>query len=105
MNAVKFLETNKLKYKVMDIQISPPTLVELHKMLKFQNGNLKKMFNTSGMVYREMGLSNKMDQLSEKEALELLAKEGMLVKRPFLLSDDVGLLGFKESAWKEVLEV
>ena len=63
-------------------------------MLAFQKGNIKKLFNTSGIQYREMGLSQKMDGMNEDELLELLSSNGMLVKRPFLLGDKFGVVGF-----------
>ena len=64
---------------------------------------LKKFFNTSGMLYKEMELKDKLPNMSEDEQLELLARDGMLVKRPILVTDSSILLGFKESEYKEVL--
>ena len=99
-NAIKFLDKKGIDYKAIDISEKPPTLKELKTMLKFQDGALGKLFNTSGKLYRELGLSKKLPKMSEKEALDLLSSNGMLVKRPFLLGDDVGLVGFKEVDWK-----
>lgn len=70
-------------------------------MLKFVNGDLKKLFNSSGQLYRELQLAEKLKNMSETEAVTLLSKHGMLVKRPFLLSDQFGLLGFNEAKWSE----
>lgn len=66
-------------------------------------GDRKKLFNTSGLVYKEMKLSEKLPALSDEQALQLLAKNGKLVKRPFVLGDSWGLVGFREEDWKKVL--
>lgn len=100
-NAVKFLEQHKIASNLHEITTEPPTLPELEQMLKFQGGNLRKLFNTSGMLYKELGLSQKLEGLSVKEALLLLSKHGMLVKRPFLLGPNFGLVGFNEKQWKD----
>ncbi len=70
-------------------------------MLAYQNDNVRKLFNTSGLLYKEMQLKEKLPDLSLDEALALLHQHGMLVKRPFLLGDDFGLLGFKETEWSQ----
>jgi arsenate reductase len=101
--AVRFLEKNK-SVTTKEITVTPPSIVELKLMLKLQNGQLKKLFNTSGNMYKEMHLSQKLDLISEDEALELLSKNGMLVKRPFLLGDGFGLVGFNEDRWAEVIK-
>ncbi len=110
-NALRFLEVKQLvfggncktpgpwKITVKDIVKSPPSLQELQKMLAYQEGSLKKLFNTSGQLYREMGLSEKLSELSEQESLILLSQHGMLVKRPFLLARDFGLVGFNPKIW------
>ena len=72
-------------------------------MLSYKNGNLKRLFNTSGLLYKELGLSSKLDQMSQKEALTLLSQHGMLVKRPFLIEPTFGLTGFKEEEWVNIL--
>ena len=102
-NAVKFLEKKKVDAKVIDIVSTPPTKTDLKKMLKFYNGELRRLFNTSGIQYRELGLKDKLPKMSEDKALDLLSKNGKLVKRPFLISKDVGLVGFKEDEWKKVI--
>lgn len=98
--ALRFLEKSKINYKVKDISQIPPTIPDLKLMLKFQENDIKKLFNTSGIRYREMQLSEKLPSMSQEEALHLLSKDGMLVKRPFLLGEDFGLLGFKEKQWE-----
>lgn len=97
--ALKFLDARKAPYVRVPIVDQPPTLAELKTMLGYA-GDLRKLFNTSGLVYREMGLGEKLKTMSEAEALALLAKNGRLVKRPFVLLKDRGLLGFKEAEWK-----
>ncbi len=102
-NALKFLDKKKVAYKKVDITETPPTKAELKKMLKHQNGEIKKLFNTSGMMYREKKIKEKLPKMTESQALDLLSKNGMLVKRPFLLTGGVGLVGFKEDKWKQAL--
>lgn len=82
-----------------EISKTPPSIAELQQMLTYQDGNLKRLFNTSGLLYKEMQLKEKLQDLNVDEAFALLHQHGMLVKRPFLLGDDFGLLGFKESEW------
>lgn len=102
-NALSFLERHHKTATIRDITINPPTLSELRQMLHYQNGNIRKLFNTSGLLYRELQLSDKIDCMSESEALQLLSQHGMLVKRPFLLGKDFGLVGFKEDQWTSAL--
>jgi arsenate reductase len=99
--AVKFLSEKKVKVELVDITENPPTRAELEKMLKIV-GDRKKLFNTSGVVYKEMKLSEKLPSLSDEKALDLLAKNGRLIKRPFLLGKDWGILGFKEADWQRI---
>jgi arsenate reductase-like glutaredoxin family protein len=80
---------------------SPPSVAELGTMLQYV-GDIKRLFNTSGIQYRELGIAAKLKTISEAEALALLSKNGKLVKRPFVLLEDRGLLGFKEDEWKAV---
>lgn len=101
--AVHFLEQNKIAFTAKNIVTDPPSFKELEKMLHFQNGKLSKLLNTSGLLYREMNLSKKLQNLTAEEVLSLLSTHGMLVKRPFLLTDSYGLVGFKEAEWKEKL--
>ena len=99
--AEKFLEENSLSYESIDITESAPKISELKSMLKQYDGNIKKLFNTSGVIYREMALSSKIADMSTDECLSLLSKNGKLVKRPFLVKDGKGLVvGFKEDLWK-----
>jgi arsenate reductase len=104
--ALKFLDAHNIKYTVIPIVEQPPTKVELKSMLaivKAEGGNLKNLFNTSGVLYKEMKISEKFSAMSETEALDLLAKHGKLIKRPFVLGKGIGILGFKEEEWKKLL--
>ena len=101
--ALKFLDARKIVYERAPIVASPPTVKELKAMLAF-TGDLRRLFNTSGVVYRELGVGKKLETMSQDEALRLLASNGRLVKRPFVLLKDRGLLGFKEDEWKEAFK-
>ena len=102
--AKKWLDDNKIEYELRDIKLNNPTLDELTKWYKNSGLQLKKFFNTSGLLYKSMGLKDKLPQMSEDEMLELLATGGMLVKRPLLVSDEFVLVGFKETEWTEQLK-
>lgn len=102
-NAQHFLDTHNLKFTRIEITQQPPSLPDLKMMLGFQGGQLRKLFNTSGQLYREMHLSDKLDTMPLDEAFKLLQSNGMLVKRPFLLSKEAGLLGFNEKEWTKAL--
>lgn len=104
--ALKFLEMNQIPYQAIPIVENPPTKVELKSMLrivKAQGGDVKKLFNTSGLLYKEMKISEKLPHMSEVEALDLLSQHGKLIKRPFVLWKEGGLLGFKEDQWAQSL--
>ncbi len=107
-NAVKFLEQKKVQFERLPIKDQPPTVTELKKMLGFlqaAGGSIKNLFNTSGIQYRELKMADKLKAgMSDKDALSLLSQNGMLVKRPFLLGDEIGLVGFKAEAWKQAFK-
>ena len=98
--AQKWLDDNQVKYDFRDIKIDNPTLEELTEWYKKSGLPLKKFFNTSGLLYKELDLKNKLQSMTEDEMLELLATNGMLVKRPLIIGDDFVLVGFKEGEWK-----
>lgn len=98
--ALKFLDARKVSYERIPIVDRPPSMAELKRMLGFV-GDIRKLFNTSGQVYRELRLGERLPSMSEAEALKLLAANGKLIKRPFALKADLGLVGFKEAEWKE----
>lgn len=101
--AKKWLDDNKIKYELRDIKEDDPTFEELSKWYKMSGLPLKKFFNTSGLLYKSMGLKDKLPNMSEEEQLKLLATDGMLVKRPLLIGKDFVLVGFKEKEWSENL--
>ncbi|MCR5405001.1 MAG: arsenate reductase family protein [Butyrivibrio sp.] len=101
--ALKWLDANGIKYESLDIKEQHPDK-DTVKDLNARSGlPLKKFFNTSGKLYREMELSGKLPDMSDDEMLDMLASDGMLVKRPLLVTDKTVLAGFKEDAWKEAL--
>ena len=102
--AMGFLGKKKCTVDEIDITEQAPTKSELKAMLAHYGGELKKLFNTSGQVYREMKISDKLKGMSEADALTLLASNGRLVKRPFLIVDgEAAAVGFNESEWLEAL--
>jgi len=103
-NAIAWLNEQGIRFEERPIYTQPPTRTELERMLKLQDGELRRLFNTSGIEYRARNLKDKLPTLCTEEALSLLAGEGRLVKRPFLLSDKHGLLGFRKEAWAAALK-
>lgn len=103
--AKKWLDDHNLNYTDRHIKEENPTAEELKAWHKQSGLPLKKFFNTSGLLYKELKLKDKLPTMSEEEQYELLASDGMLVKRPVLVTDEVILLGFKEDTWKEALHV
>ena len=101
--AKKWLEENNIEFTEKDIVEDNPTFEELKEWYEKSELPLKRFFNTSGMKYRELKLKDKLPDMSEDEQLELLATDGMLVKRPIIVSDDVVLTGFKVKEWEDKL--
>lgn len=101
--AKKWLDEHGKEYKERHIVEDNPTYDELKVWYKQSGLPLKKFFNTSGMVYKEMQLKDKLASLSEDGQLKLLATNGMLVKRPMVITDDKVLVGFKEAEWEALL--
>ncbi len=101
--AKKWLDDNKIEYELRDIKQENPTLEELTEWYNKSGLQLKKLFNTSGLLYKSMDLKNKLPNMTEDEMLQLLSTDGMLVKRPILVADNFVLVGFKESEWNEKL--
>ena len=101
--AKKWLDSHEMEYTDRHIKEQNPTIQELQEWHKKSGLPLKKFFNTSGMLYKEMGLKDKLPSMSEEEQYALLATDGMLVKRPVLVSEDWVLVGFKEKEWAEKL--
>ena len=101
--ANKWLDDNNIEYELRDIKLDNPTLEELTEWYKKSGLPLKKFFNTSGLLYKSLDLKNKLPEMSETEMLQLLATDGMLVKRPLVVGDGFVLVGFKEVEWLEKL--
>ncbi len=97
--AVKWLEARGISFVEKPIRETPPSVAELRTMLAAQKGEWRRLFNTSGLEYRALGLAQKLPLMTEAEALALLAGNGRLVKRPFLLGPGVALVGFDEKTW------
>ena len=102
--AEDFLKKNKILYDYRDIKEKNPTEKEIKTWQKKSGLPMKKFFNTSGMLYREMGLKDKLDSMTDDEMAKLLATDGMLVKRPLLITDKTVLVGFKEKEWVEAIK-
>lgn len=103
MKAKKWLDEKGMEYELRDIRTENPTAEELREWWEKSSLPLKKFFNTSGNLYKEMKLKDKLPEMSEEEQLRLLSTDGMLVKRPILISEDKVLVGFREKEWEEKL--
>ena len=102
--AKRWLDENQISYRLRDIKTDNPTVDELTAWYKISDLPLKKLFNTSGLLYKSMGLKDKLSGMTEEEMLCLLSTDGMLVKRPILVGEDFILVGFKEAEWEKRLQ-
>lgn len=102
IKAKKFLKENGVEFEDRHIVENNPTVEELNQWIDKSGLELKKFFNTSGKLYKEMNLKDKLKDMTSEECVELLATNGMLVKRPILVKDDKVLVGFKEEQYKEI---
>ena len=100
-NALKFLQARGVKFTSVPIREQPPTTAELRRMLKIYGGEIRRLFNTSGLDYKAQNLKDKLPKLSTDEAITLLAGNGNLVKRPFVLTAKGGMAGFKVGASRQ----
>lgn len=100
--AKKWLETNNIEFEDRHIVEQVPTIEELKKWIDLSKVDLKKWFNTSGLKYKELKLKEKLPTMSDNEKIKLLASDGMLIKRPLLISDKGIFIGFKEDEWKKL---
>ena len=101
--AKKFLKENSVDFKYREIKEETPTIEELKTWLDLSGLPIKKFFNTSGKVYRELNLKDKLADMSEAEKIKLLSENAMLIKRPLLVSKDKVLVGFKESQYQDLI--
>ena len=99
--AKKWLDTNKIEYEDRHIVEQTPTEEELKKWIAQSRKEIKKFFNTSGLKYKELNLKEKLPTMEEEEKIKLLASNGMLIKRPLVVTKNMVLIGFKEKEWKE----
>lgn len=100
--AKKWLDEHGFTYEDRHIKEQPPTVEELKEWHKISGLELKKFFNTSGLVYKSLGLKDKLPTMSDEEKYQLLSTDGMLVKRPILVGDGFVLVGFKEKEWEQI---
>ena len=102
--ALKWMDENKIAYTLIDIKDDHPDEKMLREYHEKSGLPLRKLFNTSGQLYREKELSKKLPEMSEEDMFKLLASDGMLVKRPLLIIDDKVLVGFREPEWNEAFK-
>ena len=101
--AKKWLEEKQIIFEARDVKLQNPTKEELIEWHQRSGLPLKKFFNNSGMLYREMQLKDRLPEMSEEEQYDLLASDGMLVKRPIVVTDDLVLVGFREKEWEKMV--
>ena len=101
--ATKWLAENQIAFQEIAIRETPPNLADLKRALASLNGDIRKLFNTSGQDYRALNLKDNLPTLSTAQALELLASNGNLIKRPFLISKSNTLVGFQPETWANSL--
>lgn len=101
--AKKYLQARNIDYTEIPIRDTPPAKAELKRMLKHMDGNIRKLFNTSGIDYKAENLKDLLPDMTIAEALNRLNANGNLVKRPFLIAKDFGTVGFKEDIWDDLL--
>ena len=102
-DALRWLDLHGIAHTVRAIRETPPSPAELKAALKILGGDLRKLFNTSGMDYRALGMKDRLPAMTEDEAIDLLSKNGNLVKRPLLIGDGRALVGFKPEVWEKYL--
>ena len=102
--AQKWLDETGAAYTVRNIKENTPPRAELEQWHQRSGLPLKRFFNTSGLQYKALGLKDKLPEMSQEEQLDLLATDGMLVKRPILVGDDVVLVGFRQAEWEAALK-
>jgi len=97
--AVKFLQQHGCEFESLVITDTAPSKDELAMMLDSYDGDIKKLFNTSGVQYRELKMKDKLPSMNAEDAIDLLSNNGKLIKRPFLIKDSQGIVGFREELW------
>lgn len=102
--AENFLKNNDIKYNYRNIKEEKLNSKELNEFVNLSKKDIKSFFNTSGLVYRSLGLKDKLKNMSYEEKLDILSTDGMLVKRPILVSEDFVLVGFNEKEWSLLIK-
>ena len=102
-NAEKWLEENNIEFVDRIIVEETPTVKELKEWIKISGKEIKKWFNTSGLKYKELNLKDKLAEMNDEEKLALLASDGMLIKRPILVTDNGVCVGFKSEEWRKTI--
>lgn len=102
--AEKFLQDNHVAYTLRDIKLDKPSKEELDQFIKKSGKDIKSFFNTSGLVYRDLNLKDKLLNMTYDEKLEILSSDGMLVKRPLFIANDQIFIGFKEKEWNALIK-
>jgi len=100
--AKKFLDQKEISYQIRDLKEQPLTIHEIQELLQKYKVDLKKLWNTSGILYREKNLKEVLQTMNDDEKIKLLASDGMLVKRPIFIGNDRVWIGFKEKEWEEI---
>ena len=99
--AKKYLDDHNISYNDRNIKDNNPTKKELKEYIKLSNKSINNFFNTNGLKYKELNLKDKLKSMTDNEKLDLLSSDGMLVKRPILVIDEMALIGFKEKEWND----
>lgn len=102
--AKKYLDDNNIKYEERDIKLNPPTYEELKSYYEKSKLPIKKFVNTSGLIYKELNLKDKLPTMTDDEILKLISTNGMLIKRPLLITNKDIITGYKEEDYKRVIE-
>ncbi len=100
-NALKWLDAKSIAYKNLPIRETPPSPAELRKMLQAYDGNLRRLLNTSSQDYRDLGIKDKLDDMTPDEVFALMQQNGNLVKRPFVIGKETCVTGFKAEEWQQ----
>ncbi|MEM1157165.1 MAG: Spx/MgsR family RNA polymerase-binding regulatory protein [Verrucomicrobiota bacterium] len=102
-NALKWLDSKEIAYRNLAIRETPPPVSELKKMLNAHDGNIRRLLNTSSQDYRELGIKDRLDDMPVADVFGLIQQNGNLVKRPFVISPEVKMTGFKPDEWQQQL--
>ncbi len=103
--AKKYLTEHEIDFELMPIREAPPSFDELQQMLAAYDGEVRRLFNTSGIDYRQGNFKEKLKEMSDEQALIALSKNGNLIKRPFVISDTIALVGFKPEQWDDAFKL